>query len=307
MIEFAASFLFGVLASFTPCMVALYPLLFYRLSREKNVLKTIMLVSLGFLVVFSIFALFLSQINFEKIRFGFGLVLVALGIAGLLKIIPHLSTKLNTINPFLFGMTMAVVFSTNPCSLPFLTTIISGSVAINANILINILVFSLGLLTPIILFSFLGNMAISHILMKYTNKLEALEKFLNLLIAVTGAYLVFSIHELSTYSLWISSALIFIVIAGISYFLFPDLKKEKFVIFLLLSLILILGAFIYHCQGFVEPSGEANAVCSYNPSCDYCMKCSYLFLSATIAGITAIYLRYYRKCSFLKKIKIKVK
>lgn len=80
MIELFTAYISGILASFTPCMVALYPLLFFRLSKEEKVKRTLILLVLGFLLTFSIFALFLSQIDFEKIRFGFGLVLVFLGL-----------------------------------------------------------------------------------------------------------------------------------------------------------------------------------------------------------------------------------
>ncbi len=308
MLEIFTAYMSGILASFTPCMVALYPLLFFRLSKEKKVKKTLFLLSLGFLLVFAMVALFLSQLDFEKIRFGFGLVLVFLGLAGIFKILPNLSTNINTLNPFIFGITMALVFSTNPCSLPFLLTILSGSMALNLNILSSLLFFSLGLLTPIIVFALIGNAAITHILMKHASKVHYIEKFLNLLLIITGIYLIFSIHSLNEWALWLSSALILGTFIGVAWLLFPDVRKEPFIIFIFLSLLFILSAFVFHCKEYVSQTPTLENTCSYNPNqCESCTICGYLFLIATFSAALALYLRYYRKCSSLKTIKFKVK
>ncbi len=309
--EIIGAFISGIVASFTPCMVALYPLLLFRFSQERNLIRSLLLLILGFSSIFLLASIFLAKIDFEKIRFAFGILLVILGLAAILKILPNISLHIKSTNSFLFGVIMAIVFSTNPCSLPFIMALISGGLALNLNMISLLLSFTLGLLSPIILFSILGNAAITHIIMKYSSKVEYIEKFLNVLLILTGLYLIFSIKFININALYMSSALIVFVIGGIAYFIFPDLRKEPFVIFVLISLILLLIGFIYHCKTYIQNQGLSisQEVCSYEHigTCKVCTRCSYLFLGATLFAIISLYLRYNRKCQWLKdKIKIKI-
>lgn len=142
--------------------------------------------------------------------------------------------------------------------------------------------------------------------MKHSNKISYVEKALNILIILTGLYLVLTIHSLTINALYTSSLLILITFGVIAYMLFPDVRKEPFVIITFLFLIVLFLSFILHCNDVVKNSQQI-ATCSYKPTtCKSCLTCSYLFLGATILGALALYLRYNRKCEFLKKLRIKI-
>ena len=159
------SYFSGLVAAFTPCVIVLMPILLYRFFHEnKKDFLNFSIFTTSFILSYLIFGFFLSSLftsSFQNgIRVGLGFLFVILGILALMS-------RLNPINFPLFksnitlGIIFSLIISFNPCTIPFLSVIISLNT--NFNIIINMLLFALGIITPSIFFAFFSKKNIKHI------------------------------------------------------------------------------------------------------------------------------------------------
>jgi len=287
--SFFTPLLAGILASFTPCVIVLFPITLYRfISVEKVNFKSYGLYVAGFLFTFVLVGLFFQKI-FESdikngIKLGIAIALIVLGILQLLhKINPlYLPVVKNT---FVFGMIFAIAIGINPCTFPFVGSIFALS---PGEILINLALFGIGILVAPTLFLLFGRkfLAYSKNLSFYLGKIE---KFLAVLLILAGLYMGWNVLGLTTTDVIISSVFIlFIILLILKIFLIEHSIKELLTIprlLLITSLFIIWFVITYHCYGSVEV-GMQKAVCSI--SCYICQQCLILFCISVIIGIVGV-------------------
>ncbi len=306
------SLISGMIASFTPCVLVLFPIVMYRFMKdEKLVKKDYFLFILGFLSSFLLagFVLFnfLNSSFQNVVKFVLGFFLITLGALELFNKINTLNIK-PIMNTYLYGFLFAFAVSISPCALPFLGSMIG--LGINFNMLINFLLFGLGLLTPSFLFLFVSKNILSKI-MKSKKYLYYFSKFMSIILILTGAYISLTITNLKVLEIYISGFILFLLIFFI-FFTFLKTKKLKEFLFiprliLFLSLISFLAVYIFSCSSDLNKKNNFNSLfknnfnnkgydismveqtqCGYNTlKCEICMKCFKLFsitLFLTFAG-----------------------
>ncbi len=298
------SLLSGIIAAFSPCVIVLIPILFYRFfKKDKSQLKQFFYLITGFIIMYIITSLLISKLftSFIQngIKIGLGLLFVVLGFLSLMDRINPLNFPLIK-NTFLFGMIFALIVSINPCSLPYLSVIISlGS---KGKIFLNLAFFGLGLIVPAILFAITGQKII-NIAKKGAKLMHILNKLMSLILIISGIYLATTIKKVNHYDVYISAVFLVIVFLIIikSFFLinrFKDIVKLKNIL-LIITLILIIFVAIWHCSNKVleKPKhfnydnsvfneSQTYEVCSYSDvkSCNVCMKCLKIFGIALVFG-----------------------
>ena len=236
-----SAYLAGLLASMTPCVLCLIPLVLIRfLSRDKqtllptntyqknnsNNIKNIIIFILGFQCSYLIFGFLLNSLLTSFIQNG-----VKLGLGNLFIILSSLSLieKIDPLqlpifdNIFIFGISFALLLSINPCTIPFLSLIISLN---PTNTLSILMIFAQGLITPSICFIFMGNFIIEKIENTFkANIMNYIKKISSIALSCSGLYLIHSIFILSFYDRLITSILfLFTTLLTIS----KVQKKRKF-------------------------------------------------------------------------------
>jgi len=302
------SYLSGIVAAFTPCVIVLMPILLYRFfhENEKQIVK-FSIFTLSFVISYLIFGYFLSSLftsSFQNgLRVGIGFLFVILGILALMN-------KLNPINfPLIksnigLGVIFSLIISFNPCTIPFLSVIISLNT--NINIIINMFLFAIGIITPSIFFAFFSK-KILDISRKSGKYMSLVDKFMNFILILSGIYLVFSIRTIDRYDiLLISIFILFIFYILIRVFFIINTKKDlknPGNILILISLILILFISYSHCSSnvgydnsiinLINPANhqESNIyTCNGNiKNCEVCQRCIYLFSFSTILGFLGLW------------------
>ncbi len=285
-ILFFTPLLAGILASFTPCVLPLFPITLYRfVSAEKVNFKDYSLYVAGFLFSFVLIGLFFQKI-FESeigngVKLGIAVGLIALGILQLLNKINPLNLPIVK-NTFAFGMVFAVAIGVNPCTMPFIGSIFAMS---SGEILLNLTLFGIGILFAPTLFLLFGRKFLAYG-KNLSSQLGKIEKFLAGLLILTGLYMGWHVLGLTTTDVIVSSIFILIVILLIlKIFLIEHSAKELLTIpriLLITSLIIIWFVITYHCYGAVEVGMQA-AVCSM--SCYVCQRCLILFSFSVIIGL----------------------
>jgi len=292
-----ASFLAGLVASLTPCVVVLFPIVFYRFFHEEHKeWKSFSLFVVGFLASFLVFGFIFQGLltsGLENgIRLGLGIIFLGLGILALLNKINPMNFPLIK-NTFLLGASFALILSFSPCTIPYLGVLISlGS---QTEIIINILMFGLGLIVPAFAFAFFGKRMIEFIAKK-GEIFEKINKLMSLVLILSGAYMAISITAFAhkdTYVVGLMLLLLFAIVLK-AFFVInskKDLVKVKNIL-LLIALIGIIFATIIHCNHFVSDYAHLdndNISCSLNPgTCEVCQQCAMIFGVATLIGIVAI-------------------
>lgn len=303
----------GIIAAFTPCVIVLFPLVLYRFfgTNNKKIKEYIIFLG-GFILAYIIFGyaiteLFTSGIQ-EGIKLGFGIIFVTLGILALLGKINPMNLPVMK-NPFLLGSAFALLISISPCSLPYLGLIVS----INATgqILINILFFGIGIIMPSILFAFIGN-KILNLTKKHGKILEHMNKLMNVVLVISGIYLMLSIKMIHEYDIYVVSGLLLVVFAIIIKAFFLINSKKDFLkpsnILLFAALIIIVLTAMFNCKGHIEEekSIEEPSLLDYTTTtdtytcgadgnvtkCEICSRCLFLFSSAVLIGGLGIYLNH---------------
>lgn len=300
-----SSFLLGLIASFTPCVIVLIPALVYRFSGENFSWKGIFSFGISFVTVFFIIAYFFSYLFTSTIKFGFHL---GIGIFFIVMGILALRNKINPLNfpviknPFLFGMIFALVIAANPCSFTYLGVILAKG----GFVVFDVVAFSIALFVPALLFAIFGNT-----LLKYTRKTSKFTKsltyFMNLVLIAMGIYLIFKIENFGLGDSIAAAVLIlisFFVLLKSTYFFSYKLNWKKYL--LILALLGIVVASIIHCNhysrvleaknstsGFDYLLGDLDAqpTCSTSiEDCTVCKRCITIFGISALLGILGIFL-----------------
>lgn len=281
------SVLMGVLVSFTPCVVVLFPITVYRfISGEGTDYKSYLLYVTGFLLTFTLTG-FLFQGLFQSgiqngIKFTLSIALITLGLLQFFNRLNPLDLK-PIDNTFVFGMLFAVAIGINPCAVPFTGQIFSLSS--DSIILLNLVSFGAGiLLTPTLIVVF-GNKLLSYT-KKVTEVMHYMDKPMSVLLVGSGVYMGLNILSFSRLELILSSALILLLLSVIlKVFFINNSIKDLFTLPRLLlvgSLLAIWLAVTYHCYGLISPSDSVK-VCSM--TCEVCHKCLWLFGGSITLGV----------------------
>ncbi len=318
-----SAFLSGVLAAFTPCIIVLIPALIYRFTqKEKHPWLAAGQFVIAFLVFYAVIALFVTELLSSTIKHGFqlgiGILFIALGGLALAKRINPLSFPLIK-NPLLFGLIFAIIASVNPCTLAYFGIVVSTA-ANNGMLLISTLLFAIGLLLPAAAFTIFGKTLFDKA-RKTSKIMHHLNNLMNVLLIVMGLYIIYTIKNLNKYDIIAASVLLIItfivILRAFQFFYTWDKILTLPNILLLLVLILIVGAGIFHCNNhiidntnippgvedtsiyyegnpFLEAQEPVHASCSANiGGCVVCKRCIALFGIAAILGTAAIILTYY--------------
>lgn len=312
------SYFSGLVASFTPCIIVLIPILMYKfISEGKIEYKKFFLFLGGYIFFYILFGYFLKNTLTSQIqngfKFGLGLLFIILGILSIFN-------KLNPIkipifnNPYLLGISFALIVSFNPCSLPYLSIIFSET---GSKIFYNLIFFALGLITPAFIFSFFGIsfLNISKKTQKITSKINTLMHYILIL---SGFYIIFTIKSFSDYDIYLVGVFfIFIFLILLKSYFIINSKKDLFKlknVLLLLSLIIIVFTAVTHCAYQVKSYDNSKVLfgnlnnnkqqfsCSSNVfECKICTTCIYKFLFASFLGFLAIVLTKFNYINFFNK------
>jgi len=318
--NFILSYFSGLVAAFTPCVIVLMPILLYRFFHEKSKQWfDFSMFVLSFLISYVIFGYFLSSIFTsiiqEGLKIGLGLLFVILGILAIMRRLNPINFPLIK-NIYLLGFVFAMIISFNPCTLPYLSLIIS----INSQfyLIFSLIFFAFGLITPSILFAIFGNK-----ILVFSNKsgrvLDSVNKLMHLVLIFSGVYLMFGIKTIDVYDLYlISFFIIFIFYILIKSFFIIGSKKDfmKFGnILLIFSLFLILFTAFSHCEGNITSKASENKLienlfvsspnstivggnnvknniysCNGDIStCKVCRRCIYIFSFAVLIGFIGLF------------------
>ncbi|CEG12970.1 putative cytochrome c biogenesis protein [groundwater metagenome] len=287
--SFFTPLLAGILASFTPCVIVLFPITLYRfISAEKVNFKDYGLYAAGFLFAFVLLGLFFQKI-FESeigngIKLGIAISLIVLGILQLLHKVNPLNLPVVK-NTFTFGMLFALAIGINPCTLPFIGSVFAFS---SGEILLNLTLFGIGILVAPTLFLLFGRKFLAYG-KNFSSQLGRIEKFLAVLLILAGLYMGWNMLTLTTTDVIVSSLFIlFIILLILKIFLIEHSFKELLTIprlLLIISLLIIWFVITYHCYGSVEV-GMQKAVCSM--SCYICQRCLILFGISAVIGIAGV-------------------
>ncbi len=263
------SFFTGLLASFTPCVVVIIPMMFYRF---KDDWKAIPMFIAGFLSTFLIFGLAISSLLGSGVqngfRIGIGMLMIALASLALLGKLRPLDLRAVK-SSFLMGMVFSLVVTTSPCTLPYLGLIVAGMSSIPSYLL-----FGLGMISPAILFTIVGR----------SFKGLKIGKLMEVLLLLSGLYLMLTVNSLGRWDVWIAGAMMALTFFVIIWSLrLKDINLKNSL--LALSLLAIVAASVWHCSSYVTGS----AVCTIG-SCVVCQRCITLFIVGLLLGSLGIFL-----------------
>lgn len=312
------SFVFGLIASLTPCTIVLIPIFLYRFgmwgSEKNNVLYKELLLTLGgfilsFLTIGFLFNLVFSSPYISVFRFVIGGLLVLFGFLQLFGLYNFAnSSKVN--NPFLLGLLLPWFVSFSPCVIPFFGITLTSGLA-SGELFLTVFLFGLGLLLPSILVSIIGE-RFMFLLRKTTKTMASVEKYSGLLIIFAGIYLNFQIMEFKNTDLYIVSAFFAIFTLVGFYFVFI---KNKLInlpnILMFISLIILSVAMFSNCKNKIYQSHLDNLLagrgfqlentafvkdgysCSGEiANCEVCKRCAILFSTSVFLGSLGFVLSY---------------
>jgi cytochrome c biogenesis protein CcdA len=298
------AYLTGLTAGLTPCTVVIYPLFLYRFGvwgdkKSKVLIEEILFTLVGFLLSLVLSGLifeFLSKSEvFNALRLIIGTLLVVLGVLQLAgKFSVNVFKRITS--PFLLGFTLPFVLSFSPCVFPFFTSLLSASLS-GGTVLVNILAFGVGLISPALLMAFLGNRILN--LAKKGGKLfYYVEKFSGLIVIFSGIYLSLQILEIKSLDIVFASVFFGVFILLAAYYSFWVKRRFNLANFLMFLAVLILWfVFSFHCYTsavnevrdfeFQYQYGKsvATSQCSGEPeNCPLCQRCALLFGLAALVG-----------------------
>jgi hypothetical protein len=275
------------------------PIMLYRFfSKEKKQWKSFSFFIIGFLIFYLILSYLLASIFTSQIQNGFklglGILFVVLGILSFMERLNPLDLPAAG-NPFILGIIFAIIAASNPCALPYFSIIVANSAS--AMLIINIMIFGLGIITPSILFGIIGQKMMG--VAKSSGKFfHSINKLMSIILVASGVYLALNIKMIGHNDVYVIAgmlALTFFILIR-SFFIIND-RKELFTlrnIILLLSLLLIIFVAIYHCNTnvlngtIVHPDG----VCSADDvlDCPICTRCITIFGVAALLGFIGLFL-----------------
>ncbi|RMF05205.1 hypothetical protein D6764_05280 [Candidatus Woesearchaeota archaeon] len=314
------TFLSGILASFSPCVAVLIPMLFYRFTRrEDGKILSIALFSVSFVVTFVLSALFLSALFSSTVKNGFQLGLgMMFAVVGILDLAGKLDAMRFPLvkNPVLLGVSFALLSAVNPCSFSYLGIVIA---TVRTSLWLHLLFFSMGVLVPAMAFLVVGDRLFS-LVTKPGRVMEKIGKGMSAVLVVIGVYLVLTIKQFGLYDAWVTALML-----GVLFFIMmraiccrKDIASfaEPHKLLLIASLILILFTTVYHCSAYTSPYGmqripsyaddgspsysvpqygslEAGHTCNmFEEECVVCKRCIRIFSAALVSGAAGIILSY---------------
>lgn len=200
----ALAFIGGLIASVSPCILALLPVnLSYigtlKIKSRWDAFKKAGLFVLGSVVILSLFGLvssFAGAVMVEyrgyiNIAVGLIMALMGLWLLGIIKInLPQMELSLPEAGPFGVGLTFALVSS--PCASPVLFAVLAAAAATGSQILgtLTMVSYALGYTILIFLASlFTGLAKQSKSLLKHS---EGIIRFGSVALIMTGAYYLFT-------------------------------------------------------------------------------------------------------------------
>lgn len=278
------SFIAGLVASFTPCIIVLIPLVLYRFIGDKRDLKGLVLFSAGFIFSYLFFAILLSALFTSSVqdglKLGLGLLFMTLGILSFIGRINPLNLPVLR-NAFLTGVVFSLLVAASPCTLPYLGIIITLSYH---ELVLNLLVFSFGLLLPSLLFAFFGQQLLR--MTRFSRKpMAMMSKAMSLILVVAGLYIAFSMQDIGIADIYVVTAMLSIsFLLMLKAFHFLDSLNPAGLL-LISGMVLILIAGIARCSTEVDAEqGMHENVCLARSECQECMTCLEFFATALLAG-----------------------
>ncbi len=326
------SFLSGILAAFTPCVVILIPALIYRFSNsgEKKPWLSIIKFAASFLVVYVISALFLAELFSSSLRYGLqlglGLLFIVMGILALLKKFNPLQFQLIK-SPYLFGLAFALIVSINPCVFAYLGLLFATT---SSHLLVlSMVTFAIGLLLPALFFAIFGKTLLTKI--KRANKvMHHVAQGMNILLVLIGIYMMYTVKHFGGSDVLVTGILLAVTFGIIlrSFFIIQGVKSLKKLenIILFIALIIILFAVVFHCNAHIQTNTTQEEIDAENPflinnngqslnaehptcsanvaDCVVCKRCISVFAMGSILGFLAIvFTRFYTVRRHRKKEK----
>lgn len=297
------SYFSGLITAFTPCVIVLMPIMLYRFfSKEKKQWRSFLFFVIGFLVFYLILSYVLASIFTSQVQNGFklglGILFAMLGILSFMERLNPLDLPAVT-NPFILGAVFAIIAASNPCALPYFSIIVANSVS--GMLIIHILIFGLGIITPAILFGIIGQ-KIMDITKKSGKFFHSIHKLMSVILIASGVYLALSIKTFMMDDIFVVGgmlALTFFILIR-SFFIINDKKDLLDIknILLLASLVLIIFVAIYHCNNTLVAETIAgniihtDGVCSADDllSCPVCTRCIEIFGVAALIGFIGLFL-----------------
>lgn len=205
-----SALLAGLVAAFTPCTLAIMPIILYRFGiggnkqKAKNTVSLLFLVA-TFVVSFLIAAILLRDIlngplvNTSRLLLGFVLIYASF-LTWQGRGINSIFNKLAS--PITIGMALPWAVGLSPCVLPWLAL----STLTSTNYM-SVILFAIGLIAPAVLLAFFGNTALnsSRKIAQFSNKIE---KIAPLLLVLTGVYLMLQLLGPTTIDIAITFAFV---------------------------------------------------------------------------------------------------
>ena len=189
--EYAIAFLAGVVSVISPCVLPLLPIVFAASSGRY---ERVFLIMLGIFISFGAFGVFfgfLGSLNYFKyVAYAFLLIFAIVLISDKAKerfslytsqIISHRLSVVSNTSPFLFGLSLGLVWS--PCIGPFLGSILSYATIVGdaTKGFIMLLFYALGLATTTAVILMVGEKALKG---KLSEKGELLSKIAGWIIVI---------------------------------------------------------------------------------------------------------------------------
>ncbi len=243
----------GIIAAFTPCTIALIPIFLYRFGiwggkttnkqSTSKVVKELGLLLLGYIVSFAAFGWILNGLfgsDFVNVvRLVLGTILVFFGV---MQIGGQITFDfINRIsNPIATGAAIPLIISFSPCVLPVITPLIAGGSA-NGGSVLRFILFGVGILIPAAVLALGGNRLVKYF-RKSSQAIAQIEKFSALLIIVSGLYLAAQLINLTDREIYISAALILLIILYVGYLILRAPHRRTIRNFSMLVLIIIVWA-----------------------------------------------------------------
>eukprot|EP00759_Apiculatamorpha_spiralis_P031065 PhF_6_TR32771/c0_g1_i3/m.48327 len=153
-----AAFSAGLVASVSPCVIVLVPLILCRFLNNKSTFTTLSF-GVGFISSYVIFAMAVSAVTTAVhigFRLGAGALCTIIGLQTVTNQIDPISLPVVS-NPFSVGTVYALMVSLNPCTLPFLGVVLSMQIG---DELAALVAFACGLVSPAMLFLTIGHSVI---------------------------------------------------------------------------------------------------------------------------------------------------
>lgn len=307
-----SAFVAGVIAAFTPCILAIIPVFLYRfgiwggnndkdVSQSRDISLTIRelgLFILGFFVSFIITGLLLNQltnsayVNATRLTLSFILILVAI-----LQLFHRINIYFfnRFTNPLLLGLITPFVVSLSPCVLPYFSLILAN-VSV-ATILPKFVLFGLGILTPPILIALVGKFAL-NLFKKSSQLFTRIENWSPLLILISGLYLGTQLIEVTQQDIFISGAITLAIILFAIYKIFAVPEQRTIQNIRNSAIVIALWGIIFTALVTIAPQASAlthESLINYcvmnnlGNSCVACAQAELMFiLLAIVLGLTIV-------------------